>query len=97
METSDLTPQQARHVAERLAPMLGYLVRLTDRMQKRGWRADDAAYRAAWRARDEMHELCVRLRYHALGNPGAQLPPPAQTPSPPPRPWEPGGAGRDGA
>ena len=88
MDTSDLTPQQAAALAEKLAPMLGYLVRLTNRMQRRGWNADDASYRAAWRARDELHELCVRLRYHAGGSPGI---------TPPPRPWEAGGAGRGGA
>ena len=70
MDTSDLTPQQAAALAAKLSPMLGYLVRLTDRMQKSGWRAEDEAYRAAWRARNEMHELCVRLRYQACGNPG---------------------------
>ena len=70
MDTSRLTPEQAAALAAKLAPMLGYLVRLTDRMQKRGWRSDDEAYRPAWRARNEMHELCVRLRYQACGNPG---------------------------
>jgi hypothetical protein len=44
---ADLTPKQAKDRAERLAPMLGYAVRLTDRMQKRGWRVNDPAYRAA--------------------------------------------------
>lgn len=85
MDTTDLTPEQAADLARRLSPMLGYLVRLTDRMQKRGWSPDDAAYRSAWRARDELHDLCVRLRYHAVGSPGI---------TPPPRPWEPGGGGR---
>ena len=62
-------------MADRLQPILGYLTRLTERMQKRGGRADDDAYRAAWRARDGMHELYVRLRYAGCGpgragNPG---------------------------
>ena len=86
MDTPDLSPEQAAALAAKLSLMLGYLVRLTDRMQKQGWRSDDTTYRAAWRARDELHEVCVRLRYQAVGNPGM---------SPPPRPWERGGG--DGA
>ena len=78
VDMNHLSPRQAAALAEKLAPMLGYLVRLTDRMQKRGWDPDDFAYRSAWRARDELHGLCVRLRYQAVGNPG----------TPPPRPWE---------
>jgi hypothetical protein len=49
VDLSDLTPREADAPARRLQPMLGYLVRLSDRMQKRGWRADDPAYLAAWR------------------------------------------------
>ena len=69
MELSDLSPEQARELAERLSPMLGYLTRLTNRMQQRGWRADDPAYRAAWAARDALHELTVRLHYRGRGLP----------------------------
>jgi hypothetical protein len=49
VELSNLTPQQAQALAARLAPSLGYLVRLTNRMQQAGWRADDPAYVVAWR------------------------------------------------
>ena len=70
MDPSDLTPAEASTLAERLAPMLGFMMRLTDRMQKRGWRANDPVYVAAWEARDAMHELPVRVRYQACGNPG---------------------------
>ena len=38
-------------------------------MQKRGWRANDRVYREAWAARDALHELTVRVRYQACGNP----------------------------
>ena len=95
VDLTDLTPGQAAELADRLRPMLGYLTRLTNRMQQRGWDANDAAYRAAWRARDELHELCVRLRYAGCGPGRAGNPaPPAHRP---PRPWEPGGSGREGA
>jgi hypothetical protein len=47
VDLNDLTPRQAGELANRLQPMLGYLTRLTDRMQKRGWRAGDPVYRSA--------------------------------------------------
>jgi hypothetical protein len=72
VDLSDLTPAQADALAQRLAPMLGYLVRLTDRMQKRGWHAHDPVYRDAWAARHALHELTVRVRYQACGNPGGR-------------------------
>ena len=68
MDLFDLTPEQARALAQRLGRQLGYLTRLTNRMQQRGWRADDPAYRAAWAARDSLHELCVRLHYQSRGD-----------------------------
>ena len=71
MELSDLTPRQAHELSARLVPALGYLVRLTNRMQQRGWSACDPAYVAAWKARDALHELTVRLHYQRQGNPGA--------------------------
>ena len=74
MDLSDLTPHQARDLANRLQPMLGYLTRLTNRMQHRGWAANDEAYRAAWNARDGLHDLMVRLRYRSHGNPGERRP-----------------------
>jgi hypothetical protein len=39
-------------------------------LQKRAWRANDPAYATAWKARDALHELMVRLHYQACGNPG---------------------------
>jgi len=36
VDLSDVTPAEANALAERLAPILGYMVRLTERMQKRG-------------------------------------------------------------
>jgi hypothetical protein len=98
VDLADLTPKQAADLADRLGPMLGYLTRLTNRMQQRGWDANDTAYLAAWRARDELHELCVRLRYAGRGPGRAGNPAPPTGPTDrSPRPWEPGGGGREGA
>ena len=94
MDLSSLTPQQTADLANRLAPMLGYLTRLTDRMQKRGWKSSDPAYVAAWAARDAVHELHVRVRYASCG-PGTAGKP-SSAPGQEPRPWEPGGRGARG-
>jgi hypothetical protein len=72
VDLSDLTRQQAQELGEKLHPHLGYLTRLTDRMQKRGWKAQDPAYRAAWNARHHLHDLVVRLHYQSAGNPGGR-------------------------
>jgi hypothetical protein len=94
VDLSDLTPRQADALARQLQPMLGYLTRLTDRMQTRGWKAHDPAYH---KARDALHELLVRVRYARCG-PGRAGNPSEPAPAPPgerpPRPWEPGGSGR---
>ena len=67
MKLTDLTPDQARDLATRLSRQLGYLTRLTNRMQQCAWQASDPAYQAAWKARDALHELCVRLHYQSNG------------------------------
>ena len=99
MDLDDLTARQAGELANRLQPMLGYLTRLTNRMQERGWRAHDPVYVAAWEARDALHEVLVRVRYAACGPGRAGKPsePPPPSGERPRRPWEPGGSGRDGA
>ena len=82
MDLSSLSPDQARDLDDRVGPMLGYLTRLTDRMQKRAWYAHDPVYVAAWEAQDTVHELHVRLRRASCG-PGH-----AGNPAPPPTPGE---------
>jgi len=67
VDLSSLTPEQAAELDRRLGPMLGYLTRLTNRMQKRGWNSTDRVYARAWEARDALHEVCVRLHYASCG------------------------------
>jgi len=98
VDLSSLSPQQAAELGRRLGPMLGYLVKLTDRMQKCGWDSTDRVYARAWQARDALHEVCVRLHYASCGpghagNPGPEPAPPTELPrwaGPPPE--EPGGS-----
>jgi hypothetical protein len=43
--------------------MLGYVYRLAHRMQRMGWKPDDAMYVAAWDAYYALHALHVHARY----------------------------------
>jgi len=55
--------------------MLGYVGKLLRRMQRRGWRADDALCADIARAEKALHELHVRLIYlaaRARGRPSAR-------------------------
>ena len=62
MDSRSVTAAQASELANRVAPMLGYLTRLADRMQKRAWAADDPVYVDVRAAQDAMHRLHLTLR-----------------------------------
>jgi hypothetical protein len=66
--------------------MTGYLTRLYERMQKRGWKADDPLYRDVTAAQDALHRLHLTLR---------ELERLHRAASQDRRPWEPGGSGRE--
>jgi hypothetical protein len=66
--------------------MTGYLTRLYERMQKRGWKADDPLYRDVIAAQDALHRLHLTLR---------ELERLHRAASRDRRPWEPGGSGRE--
>ena len=57
MDSRDVTAARAEALANRVGPMLGYLTRLRDRMQRRAWAADDPLYVDAKAAQDAMHRL----------------------------------------
>ena len=93
MDSTRVTERQANELATRVAPMVGYLTRLYDRMQKRGWAGDDVLFEDVRRAQEATHRLHVTLRevarlQAARGDGGVQG-------GAARRPWEPGGAGRD--
>lgn len=60
MDSSQLTPRQARELHGRLSAMLGFLNRLLRRMEQRGFPQADPLYLAAVDARDRLHDLCVK-------------------------------------
>lgn len=61
MRSDDLT--DARALAERLRPMLGYLSRLTKRMEQERFPVDDELYLSARGAYNAMHDLTVKTHY----------------------------------
>lgn len=61
MDSSQLTPRQARELHRRLTEMLGFLNRLLRRMEQRGFPQRDPLYLASVDARDKLHDLCVKV------------------------------------
>ena len=88
MDSTSLTEQQAELLRNRIGTMLGYVGRLQRRMQLLGWPSSDPLYQNVRAAEDALHDLHVRLIYLAAP-PGT-----AGQPTPPRRPWDPGGSGR---
>ena len=85
VDSTTVTAAQASDLANRVGPMTGYLTRLSDRMQKRAWAADDPLYVDVRAAQDALHRLHLTLReLERLQRAAARGP----------RPWEPGGSGR---
>lgn len=61
MDSSQLTPKQARELHRRLTEMLGFLNRLLRRMEQRGFPQSDPLYLVSVDARDKLHDLCVKV------------------------------------
>ena len=60
-----LTREQAAAVAKSVGPLLGYLVRLRQRMEKVGFLPGDPLYRLMRDAEDKLHALSVELHYRS--------------------------------
>ena len=63
MNSRDLTPEQARLMAEKLRPTLGYLTRLQRRMDEEKFPAHDPVYVTVSEAQAAMQDLCMVLHY----------------------------------
>ncbi len=68
MKATGLTQDQARAIYQRLQPMVGFLLKLQERMEQRGFERDDKFFRLAKRAYDATHELF--LEAHHLSSSG---------------------------
>ena len=63
MRSNDLTADQAQTLAVRLRPMLGYLSRLTKRMEQERFPDDDELLLSAREAYNAMHDLTIKAHY----------------------------------
>jgi hypothetical protein len=87
VDSTRITAAQAEAIAARVGPILGYVTRLRDRMQQRGWVGGDPRYTDVKAAQDALHRLCCTVRELARLRRAAS----AER-----RPWAPGGSGREG-
>jgi hypothetical protein len=63
MDSGTIERWQAAKLLKTLRPMLGYLYRLRERMDKVGFISSDPLYRRVCRAYDSLHALTVELHY----------------------------------
>jgi hypothetical protein len=66
MNADDLTPKQVQRLNDAIRRQLGYLTRLVQRMERRGWEPSDRVFRAALDAQRAMYTLSVHLHYAAV-------------------------------
>src|SRR5947209_5317354 len=70
MDSSTIQDWQIAKLQKSLQPMLGYLYRLLDRMQRVGFLPDDRLYQRVSKAYDAMHSLFIELHYLACDGTG---------------------------
>jgi hypothetical protein len=63
MDSSNLATWQAKALHAALRPALGFLHRLRERMEKRGFPLNDKLLRLTATAYDALHSLFVELHY----------------------------------
>ena len=74
VQSADLTPEQADALKRQIRPMLVYLRRLTQRMDRRRFPSDDPLMRTALAAYDALHALHVEVHYLSCPSGVRQLP-----------------------
>jgi hypothetical protein len=62
VDSTQLTADQASDLAAKIQPFAGYLKRLADRMQQRGWVGDDMLYRDVQAAQEAVRRRHLTLR-----------------------------------
>jgi hypothetical protein len=63
MSRGDIQKWQAKRISEALFPATNYLIRLRQRMEKRGFPHDDPLYREVCAAYDAIHRLGMSMHY----------------------------------
>jgi hypothetical protein len=79
MNADDLTPEQVQRLDDAIRRQLGYLTRLVQRMERRGWEPSDRVFRATVDAQRARYKLSVHLHYAAVRD-GVYLPVPPSKP-----------------
>jgi hypothetical protein len=64
----NLTREQAAALSAKVGPILGYLVRLRQRMDKVGLLPGDPLYVLVREAENKLHHLSVELHYRSYGS-----------------------------
>ena len=78
MNSDDLSPEQARSIADQLRTQLVYLSRLKDRIEAEEWPADDPVYCETVAAWEATQQLWLRLHYKSTvgaGEPAKEVNP----------------------
>jgi hypothetical protein len=70
MHSNRLTRAQLNQLAERIRPMLGYVTRLSERMDATAFDVSDPLLLKVRRAQDALHELSVHLHYLSVDGAG---------------------------
>jgi hypothetical protein len=63
MTRDDIQPAQAAAIRKIVWPMLGYLTRLQQRMEKVGFTLNDPLYQSVKKARESVFDLSMDLHY----------------------------------
>lgn len=63
MDSRTIKPEHARQIADKVGEMLGYLSRLSARMDKTGWPPDDKLRQLVSRAWEAVHALRIETHY----------------------------------
>ena len=71
MERDDIKRWQAKKIAASLQPSLNYLLRLRQRMEKKGFVPGDPYYQLVSRAYDAMQTLWIQTHYLSCEGAGA--------------------------
>jgi hypothetical protein len=61
VDSSQITTEQAAKIKDAIGPAFGYLSRLVQRMDRRGFPPDDRLFQLATQAQDRMQHLWITL------------------------------------
>jgi hypothetical protein len=78
MDSETITIEQAQKLTKILYPAANLLIRLRERMERRGFPPNDRLYRCVFEAQQAMQSLTTEVHYLWLGPGGGRVRPPVQ-------------------